>query len=223
MTDAWTDDMVAGLGLPATRIMFPVSRLVVDVERFQDDADEPMASKGMGALYTRLSTGEPLRHLDPAQRRRLMASWYQPHHQRLTQAVDDALAEHGHCLIIDVHSFSSTPLPHEPDQDPQRPEICLGTDAFHSPFRDDQEALDVVRAHGFTVALNRPFAGSLVPSKHWSTDARVRSVMIEVRRDLYMDEATGAKLPGFGDMAARVCRVVEGLAGYVDNPDREWL
>jgi N-formylglutamate amidohydrolase len=59
MTDAWTDRLVDGLRLAAKCLVFPVSRLVVDVERFQDDAQEPMSAKGMGAIYTHLSTGEP--------------------------------------------------------------------------------------------------------------------------------------------------------------------
>jgi hypothetical protein len=32
-------------------------------------------------------------------------------------------------------------------------------------------------------------------------DPRVRSIMVEVRRDLFMDEATGEKLPGFAETA----------------------
>ena len=68
MTDAWTDRLIEGVRFPAVRIAFPVSRLVVDVERFPEDPDEPMAGQGMGAVYTRLSTGEPLRSLEPAER-----------------------------------------------------------------------------------------------------------------------------------------------------------
>lgn len=211
MTDAWTDKLVEGVTVPATRIVFPVSRLVVDVERFPDDADEPMAARGMGAVYTRLSTGEPLRHPDLAARARLMDTYYHPHHRRLTEAVDAALDSTGRCLIIDVHSFSSVPLPHEPDQDPLRPEVCIGTDPFHTPFRDDLDALEACRDLGFTVALNRPFAGSLVPSKHWEKVSSVKSVMIEVRRDLYMDEATGEPRPDFDAVAIRVASLVERL------------
>ena len=45
MTDAWTDEIVAYIAFDATRVIFPVSRLVVDPERFSDDADEPMAAE----------------------------------------------------------------------------------------------------------------------------------------------------------------------------------
>jgi N-formylglutamate deformylase len=212
MTDAWTDKLVEGVTVRATRIVFPVSRLVLDPERFPDDADEPMAAKGMGAMYTRLSTGEPLRHPDSTERARLMDRYYWPHHRRLDEAVDAALAEHGRALIVDVHSFSSVPLPHEPDQDPERPELCIGFDAFHSPFRDDEEAVRIGQDAGFaTVAVNRPFSGSIVPSRHWLRTPEVKSVMIEVRRDLYMDQETGEQRPDFGAVVLRVTRLLVGL------------
>jgi N-formylglutamate amidohydrolase len=163
-------------------VIFPVSRLVVDPERFQDDADEPMAVKGMGAVYTRLSTSEPLRILDAAERRRLMETYYDPHHARFERAVADTLDHHGHCVIIDVHSFSSTPLPHEPDQTVPRPEICIGFDRFHSPFGDALEVRRLCEGIGFSADVNRPFSGSIVPDRYWNVDARVKSFMIEVRR-----------------------------------------
>src|SRR3954469_12464209 len=59
MTDAWTDELVEALPLQVHRVLFPVSRLVVDPERFPSDDQEPMAKKGMGATYTRLSSGGP--------------------------------------------------------------------------------------------------------------------------------------------------------------------
>lgn len=46
-------------------------------------------------------------------------------------------------------------------------------------------------ALGFRVALNDPFAGALVPISRYQKDNRVRAVMIEINRNLYMDEASG--------------------------------
>ena len=49
-----------------------------------------------------------------------METYYYPHHARLENAVEQALTRHDHCLIIiDVHSFSSAPLPHELDRTPR--------------------------------------------------------------------------------------------------------
>lgn len=61
MTDAFTDELFAPTSFEAARVIFPISRLVCDVERFPDDADEPMALQGMGAVYVKTTNGEPLR------------------------------------------------------------------------------------------------------------------------------------------------------------------
>jgi N-formylglutamate deformylase len=75
MTDHFTDEIVVGFRAEVDRVIFGVSRLVVDPERFPDDVDEPMAARGMGATYTRLSSGEPLRVLSATERRRLMETY----------------------------------------------------------------------------------------------------------------------------------------------------
>jgi N-formylglutamate deformylase len=46
---------------------------------------------------------------------------------------------------------------------------------------------------GWSVAVDRPFAGALVPMRFYRKDLRVRAIMVEVRRDLYMDERGRAR------------------------------
>jgi N-formylglutamate deformylase len=53
---------------------------------------------------------------------------------------------------------------------------------------------------GWRVAVHRPFAGALVPMPFYREDLRVSGVMIEVRRGVYMDEGSGARLPGFEEI-----------------------
>ena len=51
MTDAYTDELFVFPG--GASVVFPISRLAVDPERFVDDSEEPMARKGMGVIYSR--------------------------------------------------------------------------------------------------------------------------------------------------------------------------
>lgn len=69
-----------------------------------------------------------------------------------------------------------------------RPEICLGTDNFHTSQKLLEAAQNAFSARGFEVGINTPFAVSIVPLEFYEKDARVQSIMIEVRRDLYMKE-----------------------------------
>jgi len=134
MTDHFTDDLFRVPENLAKAVTFPVSRLVVDPERFVNDRDEPMAAKGMGVIYTLTSSGQPLRKAPSTQERdELLSTYYLPHHLRLAQEVDAALAVHDRCLIVDAHSFPARPLPYEAYQDPDRCDICVGTDPFHTP------------------------------------------------------------------------------------------
>jgi hypothetical protein len=62
LTDRFTDALYGDGFPPAQIVTADVSRLVVDVERFADDAAEPCAAHGMGAVYVRTSSGAPPPH-----------------------------------------------------------------------------------------------------------------------------------------------------------------
>ncbi len=169
-----------------------------------------MTSVGMGAIYTATSHRQPLRQPDPAAERRLMERWFHPYAAAFTQVVDAILANHGRAIIVDLHSFPSDALPYELDQLASRPGICIGTDQFHTP-----PALIAAARHAFAglrggVGLNTPFAGSYVPLRHWCKTARVSSIMVEIRRDLYQTE------PG-GPTSAECARLVETLASFLTS------
>src|SRR6266478_6585509 len=71
MTDAYTDELFPITPAEAGRVIFPLSRLVCDVERFPSDEHEPMAARGMGVTYTRTSMGGALRaQPDPTDRQK---------------------------------------------------------------------------------------------------------------------------------------------------------
>ena len=203
MTDHHTLELFTSL-IPANQIVYaPVSRLVVDVERFEDDSDEPMAERGMGVIYRCTSgLGELRRIITDEERRILLEQYYYPHHLRLTQTVDTALSLHGKCLVVDCHSFPSHALKYEFDNVGKvRPDICIGTDDFHTPPGLAEELVGIFEGQGFSVALNSPFAGALVPMKHYLKNQNVHALMIEVNRALYCDEKTGLKCDNFWEIS----------------------
>jgi N-formylglutamate deformylase len=213
MTDAYTDELFPLTPLEASRVIFPASRLVCDVERFSSDENEPLSKRGMGAIYTRTSAGGPLREPPSAARRQyILDRWYWPHHLRVERRANEIIAKADTCLIIDCHSFSSVALPYELDQSGTRPDLCIGTDHFHTPA----SLRDAILAHAkdlrFSVLVDRPFAGSLVPIAAYRRDQRVSSVMIEINRRLYMDEASGRKSDNFNDLRQAMGRLVTTAA-----------
>jgi len=209
MTDRYTDKLFALPPGLATTVISPVSRLVVDPERFLDDTMEPMAAKGMGVVYMKTSFKRPLRcPISRAERAALISKYYAPHHRKLSAAVAKILSSCGKCLIIDAHSFPSVPLQYENDQRPNRPAICIGTDEYHTPAELERAAVETFRREFDPVAVNRPFGGALVPADYYRKDKRVQAIMIEVNRAIYMDEVTGQQLAGFNGVKEGIRRAL---------------
>jgi N-formylglutamate deformylase len=212
LTDWHVDGLFSWIGeLGGPMFVNRLSRLVFDPERFVDDADEPMAKAGQGVVYTRTTDGRPLRILTDDDRARRIVQFYEPYHAALTGLVTDTLHRFGRCLIVDCHSFSSDPLPSEPDQTPDRPDICIGTDPFHTPPALAEHLRRAFVAEAFRVRLDSPFAGALVPLAYYGRDDRVTSLMIEVRRGLYCDEATGDPAPTFATARQRLERAIRSV------------
>ncbi len=209
LTDMYTDELYQLAG--AERAVFPVSRFLVDAERFDDDALESMAARGMGALYTTTTQLTPLRPLPSAERRaELMAKYYHPHHERLNLWADGVLAGYGKGLLIDCHSYPSKVLPYELEATPRpRPEIGIGTDAFHTPPELAQAVVQGFKAKGYEVGLDSPFAGTLTPGRHYGKSKNIHAFMIEVRKDLYMNEQTGDKIERFTQVRDDITEILE--------------
>ena len=182
---------------PEDFVRAEVSRLVVDTERFADDAQEPCARVGMGATYVRTADGRPLRTLTPERRAELMARHYWPHHRRLDEAAAARLARFGRCLVLDAHSFPTGPLPTQLAFGPS-PQIGVGTQPGHTPPELRDLVVGFFGDRGYEVGVDVPFSGAMVPNACFGREPRLWSVMIEVRRDLYMDETTGDRHAGFG-------------------------
>ncbi|PZP56489.1 MAG: hypothetical protein DI586_03610 [Micavibrio aeruginosavorus] len=214
LADLYTDEIYC---LPeASSLVFPVSRFLVDAERFSDDNQESMAQRGMGVLYkvdTDLNVIRP--DMSAHRRQELMDRYYWAHHNRLDEMVARILKEQSHCLFIDCHSYPSKALPYElANMALSRPQIGIGMDSFHTPKEVGRVVATGFSDLGYEVGLDTPFSGTLVPNCAYGQEKRVMSFMIEIRKDLYMDEKTGLKLPSFDKVKNDVTIVMRRAAEY---------
>lgn len=212
MTDRYTDELfscVAELG--GILIVYNYSRLVLDPERFRDDKKEVMAAKGMGVIYTKDSNGRKLREINEKERNLLLQKIYDPYHNAITKEVQGLLAKFGECLIIDTHSFPAIPLPYENCQENKRPQICIGTDLFHTPEDLVQLIQNFFEEINLATEINKPFPGCYVPIKFLHQEKRVKSIMIEINRELYMDEAIGEKNDSFVEIRSNIRSLINQI------------
>lgn len=183
MADLYTDELFKNDNL--TYIISDISRIVVDIERYDDDSKELMSKVGMGAIYTKTSNGNILKDKSKT----LMDTYYYPYHKKLTELSKDKK------LLLDCHSFSSEPRKYEPFKEKRNMDICIGFNKNTNKYY-----IELIKEYfekkGLTVSFNNPFEGSLVPNSI-KENSDFSSIMIEINRKIYMDESSYEKNKNF--------------------------
>ena len=191
LTDWHTDDLFKNKN--DVEVIAPFSRIFCDVERFSDDSKEVMSKFGMGMLYTTLDCGDEMRIVTPKLREKILKEYYNVHHKKLEKEVEKMINDEGDCLIIDCHSFPNIPLERSLDKRGGRPDINLGTDSFHTPQFIVQLSEQFFKGKGFSVGIDYPYTGSIVPTKYYQKNQNVSSLLVEVNRKLYLNHGTNVK------------------------------
>ena len=191
LTDWYTDDLFDTE--VDDKIVTPYSRIFCDVERFADDELEVMSKFGMGVLYEKLDNGNILRIVSPKLKQDVLKNFYWVHHDLFSKAVKKSLEQTKSCLILDCHSFPSSPLTRAIVQDEIRPDFNIGTDSYHTPKYIIDESINYFETKGYTLGIDTPYSGSIVPMEYYQKDPRVTSIMLEVNRGLYLKENSNEK------------------------------
>jgi len=190
MTDARTEELaIRAAGQVAPRpwlFVNRLSRLVVDPERLPDE-HEVMFGVGMGAVYTRTSGGLVLRDDDEQARHALIRRFLTPYGEALADLVDERISATGQAIVLDFHSYPAKALPYERYQAARRPPVCVGVDFDHTPAALVERVFSACSVVG-DVVVNEPFVGTYVPIRHFGREIKVTSVMVELRRDMYLHD-----------------------------------
>ena len=169
--DLYTGEMARQAWPHAEIIETEVSRIVVDVERYDDDSSEEMAEVGRGVFYTCDHLMRPIREaLSGPRREELLARYYRPHWKRLRAQASNA-------ILVDLHTYPAEPWPIERHSYGPRPEIDLGFSEGLTPPSWITALTEHFQTIGYKVGHNTPYVGVI--------DAGAKAaVMIEIRRDI---------------------------------------
>jgi N-formylglutamate amidohydrolase len=177
------------------------------------------AKAGLGVIPSRIN-GRRIyrRRLDYAEAERRIEIAYQPYHRMLQRLLDRPHAEFGTVLLLDVHSMPSRTADGCRGDEPAV-DVALG-DRYGRACASVlvERAATLLRGAGLRVGRNRPYAGGQITARYGRPDIGAHALQIEIRRDLFLEEASLKPLPSLNRMA----RLFETLLFELDGLVREF-
>ncbi|SOE52249.1 N-formylglutamate amidohydrolase [Orrella dioscoreae] len=221
----WQDVPAVGGTLLAAH--FP--RSYVDANRSEDDIDAALLAEpwpqplspsektrlGYGLIWRRVNAATPiydrLLSLDEVQGR--IARCYRPYHAALANAIEDTAARFGGVWHLNLHSMPNNAYERLQIQSAHPlADFVLGDrdgTTCEPAFVDLIER--ELKACGYSVARNDPYKGVQLIAKIGQPARKRNSLQIEIRRPVYMDEASRERSADF----ATVQRDLSGLLGKI--------
>jgi N-formylglutamate amidohydrolase len=222
--DLFVDELYEGQTSGAF-IRARLSRFVCDLNRHPDDVSAravpehpaPRNADGRGFLWevTTRGTAAQARALTLAewQARRDVHAGY---HGAIREALERARRKFGYAILVDGHSMPSVGREGHSDTGRARADVVPGdrNGGSCSP-RLSAAVGDHFRGHGLRVAFNDPYKGGFITAHHGRPADAFHAIQIEMRRDLYMDEARFERLPekmaGLRALIGELLRKLDGL------------
>ncbi len=231
--DAFMDEIFAAapdFGAPLLCARFPRAYVDANREAFELDpamftdplpdyvnTRSPRIAAGLGTIARVVTDGEdiyhePLRFEDALGR---IEALYRPYHKALQGLLQATQERFGGCLLVDCHSMPSGQLaPELGAGDGNKPADmvlgdCFGTSSAPAVTDIAKAALE---ASGFTVALNKPYAGGFTTHHYGRPREGVHVLQVEINRALYMDEKLVRRGHGLPALKCRLGPLMRALA-----------
>ena len=224
------------LGVPQLLAHFP--RAYLDVNREPYELDPRMfegklppfvntrsmrVAGGLGTIPRIVGDGQDIyaRRMPAEEATHRIETLYKPYHAALRGLVARTRSRFGLCVLVDLHSMPSAGLERDASL---RPDIILGDRFGTSAVVGIVDAAEAaLRAEGFSVSRNRPYAGGYITEHYGQPRTHVHALQIEINRGLYMNEATIEPLAGLGEVRSALCRSMAGMfsawtSGFLSFP-----
>ncbi len=236
--DAYVDELFGAapeLGAVLMRARFP--RAYMDVNREPYELDPRMfegrlpafantrslrVAGGLGTIARVVGEAREIYagRLNVAEGLARIESLYMPWHAALRGLMQEAWRRNGAAVLVDCHSMPSN----AGRSDRIKADFVLGDryGASCDPvFMDVAESR--LRALGYAVVRNKPYAGGFITEHYGDPSAGWHSLQIEINRGLYLDEATLARTPGFTALQDDLRKVMLALIDVAEGAGKQSL
>jgi N-formylglutamate amidohydrolase len=196
-------------------VIQPVPRAVIDCNRDEEEVDPaaiagispmpvgPRARCGLGLVPSRTHRHGSLwrRPIDRAELVRRVNEVHRPYHQALAEGLEALRVLHGEALLLDCHSMPARPS--------GQADVVIG-DRYGTSCSTGLSglAMQIVRAAGFRAALNDPYAGGAIVTRHGAPRKGFHALQLEIDRSIYLERDDRTAGPGFD----RIASLIEVLA-----------
>jgi N-formylglutamate amidohydrolase len=210
---------------PPAHVASLLSRFVCDLNRDPDDVSRgavpehpaPRNADGRGFIWAVTTTGMPALSrpltLEEWQARTALHAAY---HDTLARSLERAKERFGFAVLVDGHSMPSRGRQGHKDPGKLRADVVPGDrDGTSCSPALSRAVGEHFSARGYSVAFNEPYKGGFITTHHGRPEDGVHAIQIELRRDLYMDEAAYAiQEPGFGKLRDVIAELLESLRSF---------
>jgi len=185
---------------PETYLAARLSRFVCDLNRDPDDVsrgavpEHPTArnTDGRGFIWAVTTTGAPaLARPLTLEGWRARTAIHATYHDALAQALRRARDRFGSAILVDGHSMPSRGRSGHKDPGRARADVVPGDREGTSCAPALSRFVgDHFKSRGYSVSFNDPYKGGFITAHHGRPADNIHAIQIELRRDLYMNEAT---------------------------------
>ncbi len=224
--DAFVDELFASAPRHGAGLLFALfPRSYVDPNRHEHEIDptlldtpwpHPIATtrrsaRGLGVVRRLVRATVPVydRRLTVDEIEGRLARYHRPYHDALQEMLDATHARFGVVWHVNCHSMKGSA------KDKPRADFVLGDrDGTTCDGAFTALVAESLEGFGYSVALNQPFKGAELITRHGAPAGGRHSLQVEISRALYMDEVRIEKTAGFSRLCRDIDRLIAILADY---------
>ena len=188
--------------LKIPKVITPWHRYLVDCNRWPTDTDcdsleesgNPSGSHPTGLHWRVTTAGHVLikKPLSQSLHKNILEKYYKGFFEKI-DSLYASFKQKGisQTYHLDLHSMPSLGTKAHRDPGEQRADIVIGNEKGQSAGEEwTHQVKEAYQKEGFQVRLNHPYTGGTIVEKYGQPEKGQQALMIELNRQLYMDEKT---------------------------------